>query len=118
MQQHSVPTVVELCRKRVDLHTGSCSNPTDRRQRHVTESVISLVAVIVELFATVEVESNMFRSSLMSKNTPRLRAPLVDTMTDPSTVRLGAANVDCRCLVVTQMHSVLSAFSLSLLDFI
>ena len=82
----------------------------------MTESVISLVAVIGELFATVEVESNMFRSSLMSKNTPRLRAPLVDTMTDPPTVRLGAANVDCRCLVVTQTHSVLSAFSFSLLD--
>ena len=51
-----------------------------------------------------------FRSSLLSKNMPRLRAPLVGTMIDPPTVRLGAANV------VTQTHSVLSTFSLSLLD--
>ena len=55
-----------------------------------------------------------FRSSLLSKNTPRLRAPLVGTMIDPPTVGLGAANVDCCCLVVTQTHSVLSVLSLSL----
>ena len=60
MQQHSVPTVVELRRKYADLQTESCSNPTGRRQRHVAESLISLVAVIGELFATVKVESNMF----------------------------------------------------------
>ena len=56
-----------------------------------------------------------FRSHLLSKHTQRLRAPLVGTMIDPPTVRLGDANVDHRCLVVTQTHSVLSAFSLSLL---
>ena len=120
MQQHSVPTVVELCRKRADLHTGSCSNQMVRRQRHVTVSLISPVAVIGELFATVDVESNMFdrcwkcaTSDLTCCQKIR-RAPLEDTMIDPPTVMLGAANVDCRCLVVSQ--TVLSAFSLSLLD--
>ena len=51
------------------------------------------------------------RSNLQSNDMPRLRAPLVWTMFDPPTLKLDVVNVDCRCLVVTPMHSVLSAFS-------
>ena len=125
MQQHSVPTVVELCRKQVDLHTESCINPTGRRQRPVTVSLISSVSVIVKLFATVEVESNMFDRCWKCETSDlaccqKIRRGYVllckGTMVDHPTVRFGAANVDCRCLVVTQMQSVLSTLSLSLLD--
>ena len=49
--------------------------------------------------------------TMIDPPTVRLRAPLVGTMIDPPTVRLGAVNVDSRCLVVTQTHSILSAFS-------
>ena len=42
--------------------------------------------------------------------------PLVGTIMDPSTVRFGTVNVGRRCLVVIQIHSVLSAFNFSLLD--
>ena len=56
-----------------------------------------------------------FSSNVLSKNMPRLHTPLVGTkVIDRPTVRLGAANFDCRCLVLTQMQSVLSAFSLCL----
>ena len=103
MQQHSVLTVVELYRKLAYQHTESCSNPTDRRQRHVTVTLISPAAVIVKLFATVEVENNMFDRcwkcvapdlTCSKKNMPRLCAPLVGTMVDLPTLRLGTVNVD------------------------
>lgn len=41
---------------------------------------------------------------------PRLHAPVVDSMVDNPTVNLDAVNIDCHCLVVIQMHSVLFKF--------
>ena len=45
-------------------------------------------------------------------------ASVIDVLVDPPTVNLVAVNVDCCCLVVIQMPSILSAFNLKLLDWI
>ena len=106
-------------------HTVSCNNPTCWRQRHVAVSLISPAALIGELFEVVEVKSNIFDKCWKCvaseltwlKNTSILRAPLFGTMASPLTIKSCTMNVDyCRCLVVTHMPSILSAFCLYLLN--
>ena len=68
-------------------------------------SLIYLAVVICEVFATVEVASEMFNRcwkcvasdlTCCQKNTTMLRSPLIVTMIDPPTVRLGVVNSGSR----------------------